>query len=215
MIKLLGCLFMLIDHIGLMFFPQQVMLRMIGRLSMPLYAYCIARGMRYTHNLKMYVKRILAVAIVSQIPYILMVREAKLNICFLWIEAIIFIWAYESLESCFKRFFVMGGIILAVIIIPLDYGLYGLLYVVILYAFAFQKNDIKIYFAWLVLHIIKFMIDMQSGVLQLFTLPTIAIIDICNRCQLESRRGNSKIITWFYPVHITILLILYVFDAII
>ena len=215
MIKILACLFMLIDHIGIIFFPQEVVLRMIGRLSMPLYAYCIARGIRYTHDIKKYFLRVLLIACVSQVPYMLMVREIKFNICFVWVLSIALIWVYNSLKSPVFRFLIVIAIILACKLIPLDYGLYGLAYVVMLYGFAFHDDDIKMYEAWTVVHLVKLFADYQSGVLQLFTLPTVAIIDLCNRYGLEKKEIKSKIITWFYPLHITMLLTLYVLHAII
>ena len=48
MIKLLATLFMFIDHVGMILFPDIRDLRLIGRISMPLFAYCVARGFYYT-----------------------------------------------------------------------------------------------------------------------------------------------------------------------
>lgn len=39
---------MLVDHIGLVFFPHLLWIRMIGRLSMPLFAYAVATGYYFT-----------------------------------------------------------------------------------------------------------------------------------------------------------------------
>lgn len=49
-IKVLAAVFMFIDHLGLMLYPDLLWLRMIGRLSMPLFAFAIAEGCRYTRN---------------------------------------------------------------------------------------------------------------------------------------------------------------------
>ena len=49
-IKLIACLLMAIDHIGYHLFPNIVILRIIGRLSMPLFAFLIAEGCYYTKN---------------------------------------------------------------------------------------------------------------------------------------------------------------------
>lgn len=49
-LKLLAAIFMLVDHFGLIFFPKVMWLRMIGRLSMPIFAFAIAEGCRYTKN---------------------------------------------------------------------------------------------------------------------------------------------------------------------
>ena len=49
-LKLLACLFMLIDHAGLLLFPRYKIFRIIGRLAFPIFAYLIAEGCRYTRN---------------------------------------------------------------------------------------------------------------------------------------------------------------------
>ena len=49
-LKLLAAVFMFIDHLGLIFYPDLLWLRMLGRLSMPLFAFAIAEGCRYTRS---------------------------------------------------------------------------------------------------------------------------------------------------------------------
>ena len=49
-IKILACILMAIDHIGFHLFPDLIILRIIGRLSMPLFAFFIAEGCYYTKN---------------------------------------------------------------------------------------------------------------------------------------------------------------------
>jgi hypothetical protein len=43
-IKWIAILTMVIDHLGLFFFPQVIWLRIVGRLSFPLFAWLIANG---------------------------------------------------------------------------------------------------------------------------------------------------------------------------
>ena len=49
-IKLLAAVFMFIDHFGLIYFPKVAWFRMVGRLAMPIFAFAIAEGCRYTKN---------------------------------------------------------------------------------------------------------------------------------------------------------------------
>jgi hypothetical protein len=49
-IKIIACILMAIDHIGYHLFPNLIILRIIGRLSMPLFAFFIAEGCYYTKN---------------------------------------------------------------------------------------------------------------------------------------------------------------------
>ena len=56
-LKLIAMLTMTIDHIGVILLPQYRFLRIIGRLSMPIYAFMIAEGCHYTHDRKAYFLR--------------------------------------------------------------------------------------------------------------------------------------------------------------
>ena len=58
LLKLVAMATMLIDHTGKMFFAQYNIMRIIGRLAFPIYAYCIAVGCVYTHNRLKYLSRI-------------------------------------------------------------------------------------------------------------------------------------------------------------
>lgn len=49
-LKIIGCILMLIDHIGYHLYPKIEILRIIGRLSMPIFAFLIAEGCFYTKN---------------------------------------------------------------------------------------------------------------------------------------------------------------------
>lgn len=68
-LKLLALIAMTCDHVGLQLLPQFILLRIIGRLAAPLFAYMIAEGCRYTHNRGRYLGRLLGMAALCQIAY--------------------------------------------------------------------------------------------------------------------------------------------------
>ena len=53
-LKLIALITMTIDHVGAYLLPQFTILRIIGRLSMPIYAFLIAEGCRHTHDRRKY-----------------------------------------------------------------------------------------------------------------------------------------------------------------
>ena len=69
LIRLIACLCMCIDHAGKMLFPQLTVMREIGRLTFPLFAYGIAVGAVYTKHPERYLSRVVALALVSQPLY--------------------------------------------------------------------------------------------------------------------------------------------------
>lgn len=77
LIKLLACVFMLIDHAGKMLFPHIPQMRLIGRLAFPMFAYGIAVGAVYTRDPLKYLSRIALLALISQPLYALGLDHAN------------------------------------------------------------------------------------------------------------------------------------------
>jgi hypothetical protein len=76
---------MTIDHIGAVLFPQYDFLRVIGRLSFPLYCYLIVLGVDSTRQIRNYFLRLFFFACVSQVPFYLALERSpfgSLNIFF-------------------------------------------------------------------------------------------------------------------------------------
>lgn len=76
-LKIIALIVMTIDHVTWLIYPGYstdlipVLLHIIGRLAFPIFAYCIAEGYHYTHNVNKYMKRLLILAIISHIPYMM------------------------------------------------------------------------------------------------------------------------------------------------
>lgn len=66
LLKLVAMYSMLIDHTGKMFFPQYQIMRIVGRMAFPIYAYCIAVGCVYSRNRLKYLTRIMLIGLISQ-----------------------------------------------------------------------------------------------------------------------------------------------------
>jgi hypothetical protein len=68
-IKILAISTMTIDHIGFLIYPEILLLRIIGRLAFPLFAYLVALGLKSTKKPRKYILTLLIFGIISQIPY--------------------------------------------------------------------------------------------------------------------------------------------------
>ena len=70
-LKIIAAISMLIDHIGFLLFPSVAWLRFIGRIAMPIFAFFISEGCRYTKNKLKYFLMVFILGALCQIVYFL------------------------------------------------------------------------------------------------------------------------------------------------
>ena len=68
MLKGIACITMVLDHIGAVFLPWDG-LRVIGRVSFPIFCFLLAEGAHYTRKPGRYALRLLGVAVLAELPY--------------------------------------------------------------------------------------------------------------------------------------------------
>lgn len=164
MLKVIGMILMLVDHIGMVFFEEEIAFRLIGRLAMPLFAYGIARGFHQTRSLKKYSLRLVGFAMLSQVPYWIMVfsvdsntfKWQQFNIGFTFLGALLGLALYKRIQctldnskmrNSLKRlkviidFMLMISILIAVTLLGCDYGAYGIVLVWVFYIFYVLRKD--------------------------------------------------------------------------
>jgi len=125
-IKLTAMITMTIDHLGAIIYPEFIILRIIGRLSLPLYSYLIVLGIESTRNTTNYFVRLFLFAVISQVPYCLAFGFGpfeSLNIFFTLSFGVVFIIFLFPLK---KQSLLCLLPILASFVLNFDYGLYGI-----------------------------------------------------------------------------------------
>ncbi len=150
-LKLIACLTMLSDHVGYMMMASSIgdydialLLRLVGRISFPIFAFLIAEGFKHTKNVVFYTARLLAAGIISEIPYNIcfhgkLIYRGSLNVMFTFVIALVMlIFADMCIKSSKKE-------IRFLFIIPLfaacyfahrfsvDYGYFAILLVFLFY----------------------------------------------------------------------------------
>lgn len=155
-LKLIAVIAMFIDHSalilcgGLAFFNTPLftllgksvtlyfILRKIGRLAFPLFCFLVAEGFFFTKNPKKYALTLFIFALISEVPFNLMLGgeifyTAKQNVYFTLLFGVLLLYI---LKSNIKTLFKLCLCIIIVIALPylrFDYGLNGVLLIVLLY----------------------------------------------------------------------------------
>lgn len=208
-LKIIALLAMTCDHVGLQLFPQCELLRIIGRLALPLFAYMIAEGCKYTKNRKKYLLNIFSLAMVCQVVYF--VAEQSLYQCILVTFSLaiclIYVIDYAKEKKTIGGWLSVAAVSLAIgflsILLPIllegttdfyiDYGIWGILLPVIIY-FTPQKGKIWAMLAALV------PLCIELGDIQWYCLIAVLLMAMYN-----GKRGKANIKNLFYiyyPAHL-------------
>jgi hypothetical protein len=139
-IKLIAVATMLIDHIGLFFFPETNWLRLIGRLAFPLFAWSIANGARHTHDIKKYLKRLFIFALIAQIPFIFANRLLdpnfrELNVLFTLFLGLLLIAVIQNSKNHMVSVIAVFIGLISAHLLNVDFGLVGVLSILAFYLF--------------------------------------------------------------------------------
>ena len=154
-IKILAAVLMCIDHMGLMLFPDKLWLRMIGRLSMPLFAFTIAEGCRYTKNKWKHFFMIFGLGAFCQLVYFIVdPTTVYLGILITFSISILLIYALQFAKKslfdkeekiwmkCAACALFLGGVVATYFLaqaITIDYGFWGIMLPVAASLFDFHR----------------------------------------------------------------------------
>ena len=227
-LKCVAIVTMLIDHIGFLLFPEYDVLRIIGRIAFPIFAWGIANGYRHTSNVKKYVYRLLMLAVVSQVPYSLIYGTLfgmpwRMNIFVTLAMGLLTIMLYERfrVDTVLQYTSVIVMFVLS-LLIPMDYGIYGL-GMIFLFHLTYGRVDAMLLWqgVWVYTMIevsYFFTRFLPYGVLRYLALPSImqygTLVAFLLIGMYSYKKGYAEHVWWFYwfyPVHLVILFCLYLF----
>ena len=211
-LKIIALVTMTIDHVGMYLLPQFVILRIIGRLSMPIFAYMIAEGCRYTKNKRYYLLLTLGVGLICQVVYWIAMQSLyqciliTFSLSILLIYSIDYAVTHKTVLSYLTLIIVSIAIFFVCQILPIllpgtdfsvSYGIYG----VLLPVFAFLGKD-KLQ-SLILFAIGLVLMNYALGNIQWYSLITLILLALYN-----GSRGKYKLKYLFYiyyPTHLAAL----------
>ena len=203
---------MVIDHVGLLFFPETVVLNMIGRISFPLFAFLIALGSTKTKNINAYMRRLLLFGVIAQLPYSYASYLAgsdywNLNILFTLAAGL---WLISLIQKKQYEYAVLGfiGLTLLSAFVSYDYESYGLL--VILASYLFITHRVWGVLALLATTIGYYLLTGALGLdvtVQLFAIA--GIIPILFYNGTSGPQTHRLLLYFFYPLHLVLLALVF------
>jgi len=237
-IKILAAVLMLIDHMGLMLFPDKLWMRMIGRLSMPLFAFTIAEGCRYTKNKWKHFFLIFGLGAICQLVYCIVDPSTiYLGILLTFSISILLIYALQFAKKALfdkeTKIWVkvgacalfLSGVIASYFLckaVTVDYGFYGILMPVAASIFDFHRTpapDLLKKMDVLPLRILCMAIPMipllwaaMSIDVTIYSLLAIPLLLLYN-----GEKGKHKMKYFFYifyPLHLALLEAIYIITII-
>ena len=211
-LKILAMISMLLDHVGLMLLPEYTILRVLGRLAFPIFAYMIAEGCRYTRSRVKYLLTMLIMAVGIQAVYFFAMGSLYQNILLTFSMSVLLICAVDVFlqKKTVARGCIAVGTILFVTFVGavapmiwkdagfvIDYGFFGILLPVAVYYAPSKWGKLMATAAILLIRALLY------GELKWFALLSLPLLFLYNR-----KRGKYKLkylFYVFYPLHLVLI----------
>lgn len=203
---------MLIDHIAAVFVDNgtnlYLLMRGFGRIAFPIFCFLIVEGYFHTRNVKKYMARLAAFALISEIPFDLCFYHKLFylqhqNVFFTLLLGLVTIYVIEEIKKRFSSSYLIAvvlqfiSIILAMIaawFLCTDYSMLGILIIIVFYINRGNKIQTAIAFM-----IVTFCLSNEIQLLSLLALIPIFMYN--------GKKGPSMryVFYVFYPGHLLIL----------
>lgn len=207
-LKILAAIFMTLDHMGLMLFPRIELFRILGRLALPIFAFMIAEGCKYTRNPKKYFGMVFSLGAICQIVYWFVDHSLYFSILITFSLSILTIYALQNWKE--KRTLLSGLLFAAAAaavyglnqLFEIDYGFWGCMlpvFAALPHRTKYDRYPISI----VALGLGLLFLAADLGDIQIFSVFALPLL-----LMYSGKRGiwNMKYFFYiFYPAHLVIL----------
>ena len=211
LLGVLACVFMVVDHVGVVFFPTLPWMRVIGRIALPLFAWGIAIGATHTRSIGKYALRLLITMVISQPLFMAALnhRLTSLNIFATLLLGLIGIWGIKEKKEWMT---ILALLCTQLPFFTMDYGIRGVLCVMLLWAVHDKPIWLLICFSaycvyWGRTSSVIWRIPFFPQEIQSIRLQTTAILALPLMLIPRAKRTKTPrlVMYAFYPVHLAII----------
>ncbi len=215
-LKVLAALFMVCDHIGMLFFtlsPSLFLLRYIGRVAYPMFAFFIAEGCRYTKNKAKYLGFLAVMGLVFHLFYAIATGDDTINVIvsFALAVCLVYQWQFFVDEVKAKKYLMAIGVFVVMVgyaylchrvcgVVHVDYYFGGILLPWLVYLFKNKWLRLGMFSIGIIL-VCYYMGEFADvEIWGLFAVPIMALYN--------GKRGTLRMKYFFYvfyPAHLVIL----------
>lgn len=203
-LKLIAIITMTIDHLGYVIYGKLSWMNYIGRLAFPIFAWQISLGFQKTKDVKLYAFRLLISALITQPIYMLYMSSIGVSMANMNLN-VIFTLLAGLICLIFINKHKLIGIIVSIIIMGIanllkfEYGIYGILVILIFYIF---RNNKVLLILMQALNLFMYYI-FEHGKVQMYSIISVLMIVLL----YNHKKGKSlKYLFYiFYPLQFLIL----------
>lgn len=220
-LHIIAMIFMLCDHMWATILDYE-WLTCLGRIAFPIFAFLITEGYIHTSNINKYIKRMVIFAIITEIPFNLMVSASPIypfhqNVLWTFVISLLTLkyLNFDNVKNSFKSILIILLAIIIATITMCDYFGAGVMMVVGFYIFRKSKLLqllMMIYVNMILLQGYSYPIDI-AGYTYYFPQQGFAILSLIFIWLYNGKQGYHakwfKIFCYaFYPLHMLILYLL-------
>lgn len=220
-LHIIAMIFMLCDHMWATILDYE-WLTCIGRIAFPIFAFLITEGYIHTSNINKYIKRMVIFAIITEIPFNLMVSASPIypfhqNVLWTFVISLLTLkyLNFDNTKNIFKSILIILLAIIIATVTMCDYFGAGVMMVVGFYIFRKSKLLqllMMIYVNMILIQGYSYPIDI-AGYTYYFPQQGFAVLSLIFIWLYNGKQGYHakwfKIFCYaFYPLHMLILYIL-------
>ncbi len=211
-LKILAIIFMTIDHVAFLLISDpslRLYMRMVGRLSFPIFLFLVLEGYKYTSNKTNYIKRLYGFALISILPFYLCFGVI-FNVFFTLGSVVLMLYIFEKYSNCAYNYIIFFTFTYATF--QFDWGLPAIFTVFFLRNKIYDTKKLATTLPILLTISVTIYYSIIDTV-NLFTLPFILPI-LCTIPILHSYNGELGLklsgykkyfLYIYYPLHLLIL----------